>query len=91
MARHVLRWYLLHTGTQVFVFVRFRCPRCKKLGQEVIDRDRWDWSVLEDTPGEITADERKTSDRLGPILIDEVIEFHFHLDTTPRISDAEGK
>lgn len=90
VARDVLTTgYLLHTGTQVFVFVKFRCSRCKKMGQEVINRDRWDWSVLEDEPGEMSSEERKNFDRLGPIPVDEVIDFHFHLETNPRITASE--
>ncbi|MCA1595092.1 MAG: hypothetical protein LC772_01500 [Chloroflexi bacterium] len=92
VARDVLTTgYLLHTGAQVFVYVKFRCPRCKKLGQEVINRDRWNWSALEDTPGEITADERKKFDRLGSIPVEEVIDFHFHLEITPRLAAAEDE
>ena len=77
--------YLLHTGPQVFVFVKFRCPRCKKLGQEVVNRDRWDWSVLEEEPGEVSLDERKRFEDLGPIRTDELLEFHFQIEACPRL------
>jgi hypothetical protein len=78
--------YLLQTGSQVFVFVKFRCPRCKKLGQEVINRNRWDWSVLEEEPGEMGLDEKKRFELLGPIRVDEALEFHFAIDQVGRMA-----
>ncbi|HET6384685.1 MAG TPA: hypothetical protein VFJ58_14930 [Armatimonadota bacterium] len=77
--------YLLHTGPQLFVFVKFRCSRCKKLGQEVVNRARWDWSVLEEEPGEVSVDERKRFQSLGPIPVEEAIEFHFLLEESARL------
>lgn len=78
--------YLLHTGTQVFVFVKFRCPGCKKLGQEVVNRERWDWSVLEDQPGEMDIEERGRFEALGPIKGEEAFDFHFQMEATSRLT-----
>lgn len=81
--------YLLHTAAQVFVFVKFRCPKCKKLGQEVVNRNRWDWAVLEEEPGEQSADETKKFEQMGVIKIDEVVDFHFELEKIPRFALEE--
>ena len=81
--------YLLQTGTQVFVFVKFRCPRCKKLGQEVINRERWDWAVLNEAPGELSMDERKKFEQMGSIRRDEAVEFHIQIAHTERIVSGE--
>jgi len=81
--------YLLQTGTQVLVFVKFRCSRCKKLGQEVVNRERWDWSVLEEDPTELNQVEKKRLEDLGPINLNEVMDFHFELKNVERLELEE--
>lgn len=63
-----------------FVYVKFRCSRCKKLGEQFVEQDKWDETVLRDVPSEQTPEERKRFQSLGQIDMDEVIDFHFALD-----------
>ena len=63
-----------------FIYVKFRCSRCKRLGEKFIEQDKWDDALLRDIPTEFTSDEKKQFDRLGPISINEVIDFHHVLN-----------
>lgn len=64
-----------------FVYVKYRCSRCKRLGEKFIEQDKWDDALLRDIPVEIDAEEKKRFEKLGPITIDEVIDFHNSLDS----------
>jgi len=59
-----------------FVYIKFRCSRCKRLGEKFIEQDKWDESILRDIPSDVEPEERKRFESLGPITIDEVMEFH---------------
>jgi len=63
-----------------FVYLRFRCPRCRRLGERFVEREEWDEALLCDAPGELTLPERRRLARLGPISADEVVDFHFALE-----------
>jgi DNA-directed RNA polymerase subunit RPC12/RpoP len=63
-----------------FIYVKFRCSRCKRMGEKFIEQDRWDEALLREIPSEFLGEEKKQFDRLGPITIDEVIDFHHILD-----------
>ncbi|HEY3284513.1 MAG TPA: hypothetical protein VGN26_19760 [Armatimonadota bacterium] len=63
-----------------FVYVKFRCPRCKRLGEKFIEQDKWDDSLLRDIPAEFGSEERKRFEGLGQITVDEVVDFHYNLD-----------
>lgn len=63
-----------------FVYVKFRCSRCKRLGEKFIEQDKWDEALLRDIPAEFEPEEKKRIESLGPITIDEVVDFHYSLD-----------
>ena len=71
-----------------FIYVKFRCSRCKRMGEKFIEQDKWDDALLRDIPSEFNTDEKKQFDRLGAISIDEVIDFHDALDNF-RFSDLD--
>lgn len=81
IARDVLQTghYLRLFGPS-FVYIKFRCSRCKKLGEQFVEQDKWDETMLRDIPTDMKGDERKRLDDLGRISIDEQIEFHFALE-----------
>src|ERR1051326_4083570 len=93
VAKDVLQrsWYVRVFGPS-FMYLKFRCSRCKRLGEKFIEQDKWDDSILRDIPAEISMDEKKRFDRLGKISIDEQIEFHFAMDDpdTLRSSGQDG-
>jgi DNA-directed RNA polymerase subunit RPC12/RpoP len=72
-------WYVRVYGPS-FMYLKYRCSRCKRLGEKFIEQDKWDDSILRDIPSEVTLDEKRRFDKMGRISVDEEIEFHFALD-----------
>ncbi len=75
-AKEVLRHGIfMHRYRPLYAYVRYRCARCKRLGEKLVDYERWDQSVLHQPSGELTEDERAQFKQMGRIQPDEVIEF----------------
>lgn len=75
-----------HVGPS-FVYVKFRCSRCKKLGQQVVKQDEWEEGVLNDATTEQTGNEKQKFEQMGSITLDEMKRFHLaleKLDTLPN-------
>ncbi len=64
-------------GTPVLVYVKYRCSRCKRLGQKVVDYHDWDESLLRVDHSELT--------EAGPITDDELLEFHLQIASLKTI------
>lgn len=71
-------WYVRVFGPS-FMYLKFRCSRCKRMGEKFVEQDKWDDSILRDIPSEMTLEEKRRFDKLGRISVDEVIDFHFTL------------
>ena len=65
-----------------FVYVRYRCSRCKKLGEQFVKQQEWESGILRETTTEANADERKKFAELGPIRVSEMADFHEQLEET---------
>ncbi len=90
MARDVMQTgYYLRLFGPSFVYVKYRCSRCKKLGEQFIKQEEWDMGILRDVNTEVTPDTKEQFDSLGPIDINEVINFHFALEDLTVIKDLE--
>jgi DNA-directed RNA polymerase subunit RPC12/RpoP len=72
--------YYLRLFGPSFVYVKFRCSRCKKLGEQFVKQEDWEDGILRDIPTETTADEKARFQAMGPIDINEAINAHFQLD-----------
>jgi DNA-directed RNA polymerase subunit RPC12/RpoP len=72
-------WYVRVFGPS-FMYLKFRCSRCKRVSEKFIEQDKWDDSILRDIPAEVSLPEKKRLDGLGAITVDEEIEFHFALE-----------
>jgi phage FluMu protein Com len=72
-----------------FVYVKFRCSRCKKLGEQFIKQEEWEEGILKDVSNEATSEEREKFTTLGPIDINEVIDFHFNLENSADLKSLE--
>jgi hypothetical protein len=59
-----------------YVYVRFRCARCKRVGQRLVHRASWDHDVLEPIGAPLSAADRERFERLGPISPEELLDFH---------------
>jgi hypothetical protein len=84
------------------VFVRFRCSRCKKLGEQFVKQEDWESGILKDTVAEANVTDKERFATLGPIEMQELANFHDALESlsdlnaltgefrTPEISDGDG-
>lgn len=79
--------YYLRLFGPSFVYVKFRCSRCKKLGEQFVKQEEWEDGILKDTPSEITLNERQKFNAMGTIEVSEQIDFHFELDS-PEVLDC---
>lgn len=88
LGREVLRTqpYERASGAEVF-YVKYRCRRCKKLGEAFVPRDEWDWSILETPRNEIGALERDRFAEANAISSGDVISFHTSLKKTQTVAD----
>jgi len=79
--------YYLRLFGPSFVYVKYRCARCKKLGEQFVKQEEWEEGILNDVPSEVTTDEKKLFDRMGKIDIHECIDAHFELE---KLGDLTG-
>lgn len=70
-----------------YVYLRFRCSRCKKLGEHFIKHEEWEEGILRDDVTEATDEELRRFDRLGPITAAEMAEFHGKLSALGALSE----
>lgn len=77
-------YYLRRVGSN-FVYIRYRCPRCKRLGEQFIRQERWDERLLRGEANELTPSEKERVEKLGPITVDEMIDFHEYLEQDPSL------
>jgi len=77
IARDVMQTgYYLRLFGPSFVYVKYRCSRCKKLGEQFVKQEDWEDGILQDIPSEVTPEEKQRFEALGAIDIHEVIEAH---------------
>lgn len=66
-----------------FVYVKFRCSHCKRLGERFVPQEHWEAGAFRDVPKETSREERLRLAALGEIDLDEMIDFHHQLHTLP--------
>jgi len=69
------------------VFVRFRCARCKKFGEQFVKQEEWENGILKDAVVEASGSEQEKFAELGPIEMGELADFHDWLDNMKDLSD----
>jgi hypothetical protein len=79
-------YYLRLVGPS-FVYVKYRCSRCKQVGEQFVKQAEWEDGILSDIPSEVAPDEQKAFDRLGSIDIHECIDAHFELEKITSMRD----
>ncbi|HAH85754.1 MAG: hypothetical protein WCT06_01250 [Armatimonadota bacterium] len=79
--------YYLRLFGPSFVYVKFRCSRCKKLGEQFVKQEDWEDGILKDIPSEATQEEKSSFKAMGPISINEAIDFHFELERSNPLAD----
>lgn len=63
-----------------FVYVKYRCSRCKRISEAFVKQKDWERGVLSEMPKEITVEEKTAFDNMGQIRINECIDAHFEME-----------
>jgi DNA-directed RNA polymerase subunit RPC12/RpoP len=81
LAKDVLQrsWFVRMQGPS-FMYLKFRCSRCKRLGEKFVEQDKWDDAILRDIPSEVSGDEKRRFETLGKITSDELVDAHFEME-----------
>jgi len=74
-----------------FVYVKFRCSRCKKLGEQFVKQEEWEGGILKDATVEVTSGEKERFAALGPIEMKELVEFHHSLEDLKDLSSLNAE
>ncbi|HLV80992.1 MAG TPA: hypothetical protein VKT32_11960 [Chthonomonadaceae bacterium] len=77
-----------------YVYIKYRCSRCKKLGEHFVKQEEWEESLLQEATCEVTDKERTHFDTLGSITLDEMRQFHYELEqlnTLPSLRSDESE
>jgi hypothetical protein len=69
-----------------FVYVRFRCGRCKRVGEQLVREEKWNRAMLRHESAALSAQERHKFEALGPITPAEKIDFHYALEKLDSLS-----
>lgn len=80
--------YYLRLFGPSFVYVKFRCSRCKKLGEQFVKQEEWEDRILHDIPSEMSVEEKSKFDAMGKIDIHECIDAHFALEQMDNLRET---
>jgi DNA-directed RNA polymerase subunit RPC12/RpoP len=76
-----VRFYLSLFGPS-FVSVHYRCGRCKRIGKQLVEEQRWagfGGEATEETNR--LSEDRRRLEAMGPITPEEIVDFHHALDS----------
>jgi hypothetical protein len=79
-------YYMRQFGPS-YVYIKYRCSRCKKLGEHFVKQEEWEENLLHETTSEVTEHERSRFTELGAITLDEMKQFHHALENLDLIPD----
>ncbi len=63
-----------------YVYIKYRCSRCKKLGEHFIKQEDWEDGLLHEITSEVSDPERNRFSQLGRISLEEMRSFHHALE-----------
>lgn len=78
--------YMRQAGPN-YVYIKYRCSRCKKLGELYVKHEEWQDSLLHEHTSEQTQDERQRFTQLGAITLAEMRRFHHALEDMNAFPD----
>lgn len=80
LAKEVLRTDLYERPNgREYVYVKYRCKRCKRIGETFVPEHRWDWRIFQASRHELSQQEVEYFADLAPISSEDVIDFHCQL------------
>jgi hypothetical protein len=89
LAKEVLRTDLYERPSgREYVYVKFRCKRCKRLGETFVAESRWDWRIFEAARSEMSDAESETFAAQAPICAEDILAFHRQLEELESIEQA---
>lgn len=74
-----------------FVYVKYRCSRCKKLGEQFVKQEDWDDGILKDQTVELISGEKERFETMGPIEVQELVDFHYALEKLDDLSTLNAE
>ena len=83
-------YYVKQLGPS-YVYIKYRCARCKKLGEHFVKQEEWEDSLLQENTTEVTDTERNRFGSLGSITLDEMGSFHRALENLNSLPDLLEK
>ncbi len=86
LQRDVMRqgYYMRQLGPS-YIWIKYRCSHCKKLGEHFIKQEDWENGILSEITSETSDPERKRFSQLGAITLDEMRDFHHALESLDAI------
>src|SRR5690606_19041268 len=95
LAKEVLRTDLYERPSgREYVYVKYRCKRCKRMGETFVAEHRWDWRIFEAPRNELSESETERFSDQSPISAEELLDFHRHLTaigTTRELAQDDEK
>ena len=67
--------------------MRFRCGRCKRVGEQLVQESNWDPTVLQHAEIKVSDDELRRFAEMGEITADEVVSFHYAIQGLKGAAD----
>lgn len=64
-----------------YVYVKYRCRRCKRMGETFVAENIWDWAMLEAESNEMTEQERDRFLDEEIVTAEDILDFHRDLET----------
>jgi len=92
----VVRKDVIQTGLYLsvlgpsYVYVRYRCGRCKRMGEQLVEQESWDPAVLRPAPRPRSEVDLRRFAAMGDITPDEVIAFHYALEGLGAAPEEEA-
>lgn len=74
-----------------YVYIKYRCSRCKKLGEHFVKQEEWEDNLLHEVTSEVSEDERTRFSSLGEITLDEMRNFHHALEGLAAIPNVTNE
>jgi DNA-directed RNA polymerase subunit RPC12/RpoP len=88
LAKEVLRTDLYERPSgREYVYVKYRCKRCKRLGETFVAESRWDWRIFEASRTEMSEAESEVFSEQAPISAEEILNFHCQLAEIDKASE----
>ena len=73
------------------VHIRYRCSRCKKIGEQFVKQEEWESGILKDKPNEAQASEKERFATMGAIEMSELVAFHDALEQLPNLAELNAE